>query len=130
MTVHQRSCRGPAEVSLLSLIFLAPERPLLARNTSTNTRVKLKQKTKRTPNTEKESTNHFFFYYCFLSLTPSILFCFVLLIMGVNLYMSFQKYYCFWLEKRGLTYTNRLFHENMYVKCSSIDQGTPKTYYM
>ena len=56
-------------------------------------------------NIEKENTNHFFFYYCFLSLFPSILFCFVSSIMGVNLYTSFQKYCCFWLEKRGSTYT-------------------------
>ena len=25
--------------------------------------------------------------------------------MGVDLYTSFQKYSCFWLEKRGSTYT-------------------------
>ena len=25
--------------------------------------------------------------------------------MGVNLYMSFQKYRCFWLAKQGSTYT-------------------------
>ena len=43
-------------------------------------------------------------FICFLSLIPSILFCFVSSIMGVDLYMSFQKY-CFWLEKRGSTYT-------------------------
>ena len=32
MTVHRRTCRGPAEVSLLSLIFSPPERLLLAGN--------------------------------------------------------------------------------------------------
>ena len=37
-----------------------------------------------------------------------ILFCFVSSIMGVDLYMSFKKYCCFWLKKRGWTYT----HEN------------------
>ena len=35
MTVHQGTCWGPAEVSLLSLIISPPERPLLARNTCT-----------------------------------------------------------------------------------------------
>ena len=25
--------------------------------------------------------------------------------MGVDLYTSLQKYHCFWLEKRGSTYT-------------------------
>ena len=34
-----------------------------------------------------------------------ILFCFVSSFMGVDLYMSFQKYRCFWLEKWGSTYT-------------------------
>ena len=41
-----------------------------------------------------------------------VLFCFVSSIMGVNLYTSFQKYLCFWLEKRGSTYTQ----ENMVVQ--------------
>ena len=34
-----------------------------------------------------------------------ILFCFVSSIMGVDLYMSFQNYCWFWLEKQGSTYT-------------------------
>ena len=34
-----------------------------------------------------------------------ILFCFVSSIRGVDLYTSFQKYRCFWLEKQGSTYT-------------------------
>ena len=74
---------------------------------------KIKNKTKKnTPNIENENTNHFFFYFCFLSLIPSILFSFVSSIMGVDVYTSFQKYCCFWLEKRGSTYTRI----NLYVR--------------
>ena len=58
-----------------------------------------------------KNTNHFFLYYCFLSLIPSILFCFVSPIMGVDLYTSFQKYRCFWLENGG-----RLIHESTYTR--------------
>ena len=36
-----------------------------------------------------------------------ILFCFVSSVIGVNLYTSFQKYCCFWLEKQGSTYTRK-----------------------
>ena len=43
-----------------------------------------------------------------------ILFCFVSSIMGVNLYMSFQNYRCFWLEKRGSTYTRIDFYTRKY----------------
>ena len=59
---------------------------------------------RKTPNIEKENTNHFSFY-CFLPLIPSILFCFVSSVTGVDLYTSFQKYRCFWFEKWWLTYT-------------------------
>ena len=70
------------------------------------------------PNIEKENTNRFF-NYCFLSLIPSILFCFVSSIMGVDLYTSFQKYHCFWLENWGSTYTRIDLYTRKYGMSSS-----------
>ena len=38
--------------------------------------------------------------------------------MGVDLYTSFQKYCCFWLEKRGSTYTRINLYTRKYgIKC-------------
>ena len=69
------------------------------------------------PNIEKENTNHFFFY-CFLSLIPSILFCFVSSIMRVDLYTSFRKCRCFWIEKWGSTYTWIDLYTRKYSTCA------------
>ena len=79
---------------------------------------------------KKENTNYFF-YYCFLSLIPSILFCFVSSIMGVDLYTSFQKCCCFWLENRGSTYTRiDLYRENtvLHVKNKGSNLSKPFSY--
>ena len=48
-----------------------------------------------------------------------VLFCFVSSIMGVDLYTSFQKYHCYWLEKRASTYTRIDLYTKKYGNCST-----------
>ena len=77
---------------------------------------------------KRENTNHFCFYYCFLSLILSILFCFVSSIMGVDLYTSFSKYRCFWLEKRGSTYTRIDLYTRKYGRYRKVTKSIIETF--